>query len=195
MLASCVDQIQEIPLDSTCMIQTKDSEPSSDQVYIVQQSDLEQNQILESELVQKHKLGLGLNHGQRLNSDFQGTVGFLGQNLVQNSSSGVEVSQVQATGLVHRLGSIQMQLSVAEQVEEGYEQTQLQRSPLRGTDQDQSNRSKSKNKLSKKRRDALKKKLEVQNRETQESPALMIDGRNNSSPLQSLNNHNDTTKS
>ncbi|MCD7457613.1 hypothetical protein HAX54_035521 [Datura stramonium] len=82
-----------------------------------------------------------------------------------------------------------------EQVEKGYEQMQLERTPSRCIDQDQSNKSKSKNKLSKKIRDALKKKLQAHNREIQESPTLMLDERNNSSPSKSLDNHNITTES
>ncbi|MCD9642397.1 hypothetical protein HAX54_029204 [Datura stramonium] len=88
MLVSSANQIQEIPLYSAGMTQTK---------------------------------GSGINQGQRLNTDSQGAAGFLDQNLVQNSSSSVKV-------------------------EKDFEQTQLQRTPERGTDQDLSNRSKSKNK-------------------------------------------------
>ncbi|MCD7456457.1 hypothetical protein HAX54_031853, partial [Datura stramonium] len=84
-----------------------------------------------------------------------------------------------------------------EQVEKGYEQIHLhlQRTPTRATDQDQSNNSKSKNKLSKKIRDDLKKRLEAQNREAQVNPTLMLEEINISSPSQGMDNQNNTIES
>ncbi|MCD7459822.1 hypothetical protein HAX54_042045 [Datura stramonium] len=166
-------------------------------------------------LVSIENQNLGTDLGQASEVDrYQISGAKQGQNFPISNQRGVKNIQSLVKGsdtilngkILHQIGAghgNQVQQSVVQhdiheqQVEKGYEQIHLylQRTPTRANDQDQSNNSKSKNKLSKKRRDSLKKKLEAQNREAQVNPNLMIEEINISSPSQGMDNQNNTVES